>query len=99
MRPIALHWIGRHRIADHMQCLHYARMSIQITIWDVSEKVRDQLAFRAALQGKSMHEYLSAELERLAACPSIDVAGASAQEKARSSNPSFRPADPPESQR
>jgi len=47
-------------------------MSIQITIRDVPEKVRDELAARAALQGKSMQEYLRAELERLAARPSID---------------------------
>jgi antitoxin FitA len=47
-------------------------MSIQITIRDVSEKVRDELAARAALQGKSMQEYLRAELERLASRPSID---------------------------
>lgn len=47
-------------------------MRIQITIRDVSEKVRDELAARAALQGKSMQEYLRAELERLAARPSID---------------------------
>lgn len=48
-------------------------MSIQITIRDVSEKVRAELAARAALQGKSMQEYLRAELERLAARPSIDT--------------------------
>ena len=47
-------------------------MSIQITIRDVSEKVRDELAARAALQGKSMQEYLRAEPERLAARPSIE---------------------------
>ena len=47
-------------------------MAIQITIRDVSEKVRDELAARAALQGKSMQEYLRAELERLAARPSVD---------------------------
>jgi antitoxin FitA len=48
-------------------------MSIQITIRDVPEKVRDELAARAALQGKSMQEYLRAELERLAARPSVDA--------------------------
>jgi plasmid stability protein len=47
-------------------------MAVQITIRDVSEKVRDELAARAALQGKSMQEYLRAELERLAARPSVD---------------------------
>jgi plasmid stability protein len=48
-------------------------MPIQITIRDVPEKVRDALAARAALQGRSMQEYLRAELERLAARPSVDA--------------------------
>jgi antitoxin FitA len=60
------------QLADHMRCWHSASMSIQITIRDVSEDVRDKLAARAALQGKSMQEYLRAELERMAARPSID---------------------------
>jgi plasmid stability protein len=59
-------------LADSIQCWHSASMSLQITIRDVSEKVRDELAARAALQGKSMQEYLRAELERLAARPSIE---------------------------
>lgn len=48
-------------------------MSVQITIRDVPEDVRDELASRAALQRKSMQEYLRGELERLARRPSIDV--------------------------
>lgn len=48
-------------------------MPIQITIRDVPEKVRDELAARAALKGKSMQEYLRAELESLAARPSVDA--------------------------
>lgn len=48
-------------------------MGIQITIRDVSERVRDELAARAALQGKSMQEYLRAELGRLAARPSVET--------------------------
>jgi plasmid stability protein len=48
-------------------------MAIQITVRNVPEKVRDELAARAALQGKSMQEYLRAELERLAARPSMDT--------------------------
>jgi antitoxin FitA len=47
-------------------------MPIQITIRDVPEKVRDELAARAALQGRSMQEFLRAELERLAARPSLE---------------------------
>ena len=48
-------------------------MAIQITIRDVPEKVRDELAARAALQGKSMQEFLRAELLRMADRPSIEV--------------------------
>jgi antitoxin FitA len=48
-------------------------MTVQITIRDVPEKVRDELAARAALQGKSMQEYLSSELLRMASRPSIDA--------------------------
>ncbi|MPZ43997.1 MAG: hypothetical protein GEV05_11440 [Betaproteobacteria bacterium] len=48
-------------------------MTIRITIRDVPEKVRDELAARAALHGKSMQEYLRTELERLAARPSLDA--------------------------
>jgi len=53
------------------RCWHYESMGIQITICDVPEKVRDELAARAALQGRSMQEYLRAELERLASRPSV----------------------------
>ena len=48
-------------------------MSVQITIRDVPKRVRDELASRAALQGKSMQEYLRAELERLASRPSVET--------------------------
>jgi hypothetical protein len=48
-------------------------MPIQITIRDVPEAVRDELAARAALQGKSMQEYLHAEIERLASRPSASA--------------------------
>jgi plasmid stability protein len=48
-------------------------MPVQITIREVPEKVRDELAARAALQGKSMQEFLRIELERLAARPSVDA--------------------------
>lgn len=47
-------------------------MSVQITIRDVPDAVKEELAARAALQGKSMQEFLRAELERLAARPPVD---------------------------
>ena len=48
-------------------------MTVQITIRDVPEEVRDELAARAALQRKSMQEFLRCELERIAARPSIEA--------------------------
>ncbi len=47
-------------------------MAVQITVRNVPEAVRDELAARAALARKSMQEYLRGELERLASRPSID---------------------------
>jgi hypothetical protein len=47
-------------LARWQRCWHYASMGIQINIRDVPEKVRDELAARAALQGKSMQEFLRA---------------------------------------
>lgn len=46
-------------------------MGVQITVRDVPEEVRDELAARAARERKSMQEYLRGELERLAARPSM----------------------------
>jgi antitoxin FitA len=46
-------------------------VAVQINLRDVPERVRDELAARAALQGKSMQEYLRAELERMVARPTI----------------------------
>jgi len=54
-----------------MQLLQNACMSVQITIRDVPERVRDELAARAASQGRSMQEFLRGELERIASRPSV----------------------------
>lgn len=48
---------------------HHACMSVQITIRDVPDGVRDELAARAAREGKSMQEYLRNAMELLAAKP------------------------------
>ena len=50
-----------------------ASMPIQITIRNVPEEVRDELASRAALQHQSMQEYLRGELERIASRPSLEA--------------------------
>ena len=54
-----------------MQRMQNAGMSVQITIRDVPERVRDELAARAALQGRSMQEFLRGELVRLASRPAV----------------------------
>jgi antitoxin FitA len=46
-------------------------MSVQITIRNVPERVRDELAARAEQAHLSLHEYLLGELERIAAKPSL----------------------------
>ena len=45
-------------------------MAVQITIRDVPEGVRDELATRAASARQSMQEFLRGELERIVARPS-----------------------------
>ncbi len=52
--------------------MHNDCMGIHITIRDVPEDVRNELASRAAREHKSMQEYLREQLGRLAAKPSID---------------------------
>ena len=46
-------------------------MAVRITVRNVPEAVRDELAARAALAHKSMQEYLLGELERLASKPAV----------------------------
>ena len=50
--------------------MHNDSMSVQITIRDVPDEVRDELAARAALEGRSMQEYLRGLLLRVAGRPS-----------------------------
>ncbi len=46
-------------------------MSVQITVRNVPEQVRDELAARAARKRQSMQEFLRCELERIASFPSL----------------------------
>lgn len=47
-------------------------MSVAITIRDVPDKVRDELAARAARAGKSLQEYLRGMLVAAAARPPVE---------------------------
>lgn len=46
-------------------------MPVNVTIRDVPDEVRDELAARAALVGQSLQEHLRAELIELARRPSV----------------------------
>ena len=61
------------KLAYGMRCCQYAYMSVQITIRDVPERVRRELAARAAAQGRSMQEFLRIALERIATRPTSDA--------------------------
>ena len=54
-----------------------------ITIRNVPEAVRDELAQRAARSGRSLQEYLAAQLVELAERPSVDDFVARARKRAR----------------
>jgi len=54
-------------------------MSVTITVRNVPDEVRDELAARAAKSGRSLQEYLSAELARIASMPSALEAVAQAR--------------------
>ncbi len=60
-------------IADCSHCWQNASMTVQITIRDVPDEVRDELAARAALEGKSMQEFLRQALVQMADKPSVEV--------------------------
>ena len=45
---------------------------VSITIRDVPQEVRDELASRAAASGRSLQEYLAQALDDLAAQPSLE---------------------------
>lgn len=48
---------------------HPDAMPVNITIRNVPDGVRDELAARAARSGRSLHEFLSAEFLRIANTP------------------------------
>ena len=53
--------------------MHNAGMAKSITIRDVPPRTRDELAARAALTGRSLQEYLRAQLIELARRPDAEA--------------------------
>ena len=60
-------------------------MAVQITIRNVPEEVRDELAARAALKRQSMQEYLREALERMTSKPSRETVLAEARRRVEAS--------------
>ncbi|GAA4383672.1 hypothetical protein GCM10023152_34090 [Agromyces bauzanensis] len=70
-----MHFAGIRRYSE--------RMPVNITIRSVPDDVRDELAARAKRSGRSLQEYLTAELARIASTPSPDDTLARIREHAR----------------
>lgn len=51
--------------------MHYACMATSVTIRNVPDEVRDELAARANLAGQSLQEFLRSELIAMAQRPSV----------------------------
>lgn len=56
-----------------MGCCYSSSMPVSVTIRDVPDETRDELAARAARAGQSLQEYLRAQLLELAAKPTVDL--------------------------
>jgi plasmid stability protein len=70
---------------ESLHCSYNAGMPVAITIRNVPERVRDELAARAARSGRSLQEYLAGVLTELTARPMVEDAVADARKRARTS--------------
>jgi antitoxin FitA len=66
-------------------------MTVAITIRNVPDEVRDELAARAARSGRSLQEYLLRQLASLAARPSVEDVVARARTRARATGARLDP--------
>jgi antitoxin FitA len=66
-------------------------MTVAITIRNVPDDVRDELAARAARAGRSLQEYLLRELVELAVRPTADEVVARARARSRQSGTRLDP--------
>ena len=64
-------------------------MPVAITIRNVPEGVRDELAARAARSGRSLQEYLAGLLTELTARPQVEDAVADARRRVHASGRTF----------
>lgn len=58
-------------LREPIHCSYHAGM-VAITIRNVPDEVRDELAARAARSGRSLQEYLAAQLADIVSRPALD---------------------------
>lgn len=68
-------------MSDQQRCSYIGSMTVAITIRNVPDEVRDELAARAARSGRSLQEFLLRELAELAARPSLEEVVARARSR------------------
>lgn len=61
----------------------YAGMTVVISVRHVPEEVRDELAARAALSGRSLQEYLLMQFVEAASRPTVEAVVRRARERSR----------------
>ena len=66
--------------------MHNDSMPTSITIRDVPDEVRDELAARASLAGRSLQEHLRAELIELARRPTVSLLMAQVRSRKQSTH-------------
>lgn len=76
-----------------LQCSYSAGMPVAITIRNVPDDVRDELAARAARSGQSLQEYLAGHLEEMATRPDVADAVLAARTRARTAGRVFGAAE------
>ena len=79
-------------LPEWLHCSYNAGMPVAITIRNVPEGVRDELAARAARSGRSLQEYLAGLLTDLTTRPVVEDAVADARRRARASGRSVEAA-------
>lgn len=67
----------------YQQCSYIAGMPVAVTVRNVPEDVRDELAARAARSGRSLQEYLLGQLVDLASRPTMEEVIARARARVR----------------
>jgi plasmid stability protein len=66
-------------------------MAVAVTIRNVPEQVRDELAARAAKSGRSLQEYLLSQLSDMAAGPTVDEVVSRARARLRATGTTLDP--------